>query len=1376
MGAARVRLLGPVDVVDDDGRPVTLGGPKERLVLAVLAVHAGEVVSEDRLVDALWGENPPRTAGKTLQSYVSRLRKALASYEGVAIESASPGYLLRCTPGARDVDRLEALLAEGRRAIGAGDPDGAAVLLSEAEQLWRGPVLGELAGEPFALGEAARLEELRTVVIEERIDAELAAGRHAAVVAELESLTARYPLRERLWKARMLALYRSGRQADALRAFQELRSHLAEELGIDPTPELAALEQAILVQSPELGSPTPQAAGRAEPETQPLPSGVVTFLLTDIEGSTALWERHAQDMDASLRAHDEAVGEAVAANGGVLLRARGEGDSTFSVFWRATDATAAAVAAQTAIADLDVAVPLRVRAAVHTGEAFERDGNYYGPAVNRAARLRDVAAGGETVVSRATAELVADHAGGEWELIELGERRLKDLARPEAVWALVPNGPHGDNARPSGDSAAATERPPLPSPLARYDLFVAREAERERLEELWQQALSGSKQAAFIAGEPGIGKTALAAMIARRAHEAGATVLFGRCDEGLGVPHQPFAEAVRVLIVGRQAELGRVAGAGELARLVPELASIAPWLPAPTTSDPETDRWRLFEAVTALFVAATQTAPVVLVLDDLHWAEKPTLFLLKHLLRAEVAMPLLVVGTYRDTELARTHPLADLLADLRRDSGAERVSLGGFVVKEVASLLEATAGHDLDERAVELAGALQRETGGNPFFCREVLRHLAESGAIFQADGRWTSHLAVEDLALPEGAREVIGRRLSRLSDASNDVLRVAAVVGPTFTLRLLEAVIEIADDELLDAVDAAVASGLVNEGDAGYEFTHALVRHTLLAELTVTRTTRLHRRIGEVIEAMPDADRQVEALARHFLDAATDGQEVKAASYALAAANQAIERAAFEEAAAWAERGIEALETHQQGADELLCDLWIARSTSDALAIGSEPGRNAARSAALRALSAGDGERLVAAAILMQEHTEGLGAVDAECELLLREALLARGHDQDRLRAVLLSRLAQYHAACASDRASALAESAEAVAIARSLEDAGVLIEALTARCFALESYAGDHEGFAIAEELAALESRSTFNEFRRLSLVGGFRFELGDRDGFEACVAEMASFPPMVREGLPSMYHLYWTAMSCLLDGKWSDFDELTTAPLTGHAVSLAAWAGQTYLGARERGCAGDLVSILQAGLAVNPNVPVFEAALCLHAAEGGDHDPARLLLRQWMRTGSDALPDDVARGIGLGLYAEAAVRLGDLDASALLQSHLNGFAGRILAIRAQITVGAADRYRAMLASLLGRFDEAETLFESALSIEECGLRSPVLATRTRLWYGRMLADKGDHDRARAMLRRALADAEDLGMAGVAAEARELLVASESARAADPPPPVPA
>ncbi|MBV9337946.1 MAG: AAA family ATPase, partial [Solirubrobacterales bacterium] len=484
-------ILGPLEVVVA-GRPVSVKPAKARMLLALLLLDPGRSVSLDRLIDQLWGEAPPASAAVSLRVLVSRLRETLASSGAPnAIETRPPGYALCVESRQIDARRFEALLARGREELAGGHPEAAAATLRDGLGLWRGPALADISDSSATSGEAARLEELRLVALEERIDADLGCARHDLVIGELEQLVRAHPFRERMWRALMLALYRCRRQADALAAFTELRKRLIDELGIEPSPGLRELQQQILEQSPLLSLASPEEGMRG----RPLARGLV------------------------------------------------------------------------------------------------------------------------------------------------GPPQQFDRALP-------------------GELAVASE------------VFVGRQAEIDVLADAWRLALKGSLRTALLAGEPGIGKTRLAAELARRAHAEGAVVLFGRCDEDLGVPFQPFSEALRAYVQAcPAAELAIQAGgrAGELARLVPELDERLLGARPTSSGDPEEQRDRLFDAVSSLLAGASHARPVLLVLDDLHWAARPTLLMLRHLLRSREPMRLLVLGTYRDTELDRAHPLAQVLADLRRE-------------------------------------------------------------------------------------------------------------------------------------------------------------------------------------------------------------------------------------------------------------------------------------------------------------------------------------------------------------------------------------------------------------------------------------------------------------------------------------------------------------------------------------------------------------------------------------------------------------------------------------------------------------------------------------------------------------------------------------
>ncbi|MGE2722215.1 BTAD domain-containing putative transcriptional regulator [Mycolicibacterium celeriflavum] len=861
----------------------------------MLGLHGGSVVSADALVALLWGDDPPRTATKALQTHISSLRRALG--DGFVLTEGT-GWTLSTTE--IDAIRYKTAAKLGRRALTAGDPTRAVALFDQALALWRG--IPELPDSSRGSSEKTRWLEGHAALVEDRADALLATGRAAEIVGELESAIAEAPLRERRWGHLMLALYRAGRQGEALGAYKRARSLLAEELGVDPGPELRRLEAAIVAQDASLEVPQSQQLTTV--------TRAVTFLLTDIEGSTAAWESDADAMATALARHDEMVEQVVTSRGGRLIKTRGEGDATFSVFDRPSAAAAAAIELQEAIAHeaWQLTDPMRIRVALHTGEVEFRDGDYFGRAVNRAARLRSLATGGQILCSGATAELVIDSLPDDVVLADLGTRRLRNLPRPEHVFELRMEA--ADEPAPSA-AEAPMERPALPAVLVGPGPFVGRGRELERLVTAWQSTLAAGTRAVLIAGEPGVGKTRLAGEWSRHAYDQGAVVLYGRCDEDLGAPYQPFAEALRALVSCVDSNrLRNVRGVEALLPLVPGLADALPDVAAPPRADPDTERYALFDAVVALLGAASATAPVVLIVDDLHWAAKPTLLLLRHLLRFGEEARVQIVGTYRSTDLDRSHPLAAMLADLHRDGTATRLQLSGLDEGDVTAYV-AEAGYD-DE---ELGRALAAVTGGNPFFLIEALRHVEESG------GRW------DPSTLPQGVREAVSRRLSRLTAETNKALAAAAVVGSRFPVTLVEQVV---GEDLVDAFDEAGKAGIVIEEPGGrYRFNHALVRQSLLAELPSVRRMRLHQRIAVTLEAEPGADDELLAeLAHHYFECAWAGNAAKAVEYCRRAADQAMSRVAYEGAADLYDRALHALEELDDelpDRDELQSKLLIA-------------------------------------------------------------------------------------------------------------------------------------------------------------------------------------------------------------------------------------------------------------------------------------------------------------------------------------------------------------------------------------------------------------------------------------------------------------------
>jgi predicted ATPase/DNA-binding SARP family transcriptional activator len=497
-----IRILGPLEIVVA-GKVLEISSAKQGALLVAFALEPGKVVSNDRLEDALWGENPPESAQTTLRSLVYRLRRALARDTGGDavqwLSGRSSGYLLDIEPDGVDFVRFDHLTAAGREALARTEPAVAAEALRRSLDLWRGPALGEFGSWPYFCAQARRLEEARLGAIEDLAEAELAIGRSGDALARLEAHVEASPLRERAWGHLMLALYRLGRQADALRAYQRVRQILAEELGIEPTPALRDLEAGILWHRPDLLLPGDEpTAGRP---AAPAPRGfgdTVAFLFTDIESSTQHWEGDQDAMATDLARHDKLLSEACESWGGRVFSHTGDG--MCAAFPTAAAAIGAAITGQSTVGQEHWGwQPLRVRMSVHAGAAECRAGNYFGPTLNRAARLLASAWGGQIVCSAAAADLAADHLPDMVTVLDLGEQRLADLARPEQVFQVAHPGLPADFPPLRTTSAI---RHNLPAALTS---FVGREKELGDVVRHLEQS-----RLVTLVGPGGAGKTRLA--------------------------------------------------------------------------------------------------------------------------------------------------------------------------------------------------------------------------------------------------------------------------------------------------------------------------------------------------------------------------------------------------------------------------------------------------------------------------------------------------------------------------------------------------------------------------------------------------------------------------------------------------------------------------------------------------------------------------------------------------------------------------------------------------------------------------------------------------------------------------------------------------
>jgi DNA-binding SARP family transcriptional activator len=1358
----RFDILGPATVTTSDGE-VVLAAAKPRALLVRLLIEPNHVVPAEQLVEDLWDGAPPRSANQTLQTYVSQLRKVLGADRLLTLGS---GYRIVVEPGELDTERFEQGVVAGRTALAKGDCAAAADGLRQALTEWRGMALGDVAGLSWATTEAARLEDLRLSAIESLLEAQLALGETTEVVARAEAEVAAHPLRERVWAHLITAYYREGRQADALGAYRRLKRLLADELGIDPSPELRELESAVLSQTVPLGE-------RRWVDRRTLPTGVVSFVLTDVVGSTELWESAPDDMADALARHDLLIRSAVDTYDGVFLKSRGEGDSTFSVFQRATDAVSAARAALDSLAAeaWPPRTPIHVRTAIHTGEALERDGDYYGRAVNRVARLREVARADQIVLSQATAELVLDHLPDDCRLVDGGTQELRNLSRPETIYRLevttLPSTPE-----------VVPDTMPLPRRLSSRPLFgfIGRAAELGELSKRVDEALAGERRVVLLSGEPGIGKTALAFEAARAAYEAGAQVLLGRCDEQVGAPYQPWIEALgHLLAYAPEAVLDDV-GARRLAdvgRLVPEIAERRPHLPPPTRAGAESDRYLFYGAVTALLEAAAVHAPTLVLLDDIHWADTGSLVLLRHVVGNIDTGRLILLATYRDSELSRDHPLTDTLAMLRRESGVDRISLRGVEDHDIVAFIESAAGHKMGESGIALARAVHRETNGNPFFATEILRHLAETGAVSRTDeGRWETEDRFDETGLPESIREVVGRRVSRLGDDVRNMLSAAAVIGREFDLNVLAASLDAGEDELLTLVERAEAAGLTSHiGSSRSAFAHALVQHVLIADLSAARLARTHRQVAEAIERLGLADERLAELAGHWAAASAPGDAGRAVEYARRAGDQARAGLAPAEAVRWYSLALEMLPLSD---DATRCDLLlrIGRAQRDA---DDDAYSGTLIEAGMLAQRIGDGPRLVRAALSTGTGYSMLESANPDRLALIESALAVDGiSDADRAR--LLGILAVELVFLGSKSRCAEA-SAQGVTTARRAGDTATLIQVLANWCFANWGPEALQERLEITAETVQL-AREYGNPtllfwallFRLTACLENF--EVDEAMQISEAMTELSE-----RSGQPRQRrnNLMYRSVLLLLRGDLSAAErclaDLRNLTKTGTEMSqlLATEANVAwYRGDLRRltDLGMDSLGRVQSAGISDPALGLGygDAAAALAMVEAGEIDRAREALRRDTDLGLERI-SPLGPIANIVVYGEVAAATGELEIARSLYEALLPYAGRS-AMDGVSCAGTVNHGLGVLATALDRLDDADEHFAAA-EAENLKL-GPFQRSRTYVaWARTLFARQQPHDHGRAidLLKRAQDLAGRYGCAGVEREAAELLASAPPA-----------
>jgi DNA-binding SARP family transcriptional activator/class 3 adenylate cyclase len=889
-------LLGPIEA-HADGVAVALGGPRQRAVLAVLALHPNQVVSVDRLVDDIWTENPPPTAVHTIQVFVSRLRRALAG-AGDRLSTRPPGYLLELRADELDADRFERLYETARGALAAGAGEDALALLREAEALWRGQPLAEFTYEPFAQATIARLEEARINAREELIEAQLAVGQHDRVVSELEAFVREHPFRERPRGQLMLALYRCGRQAQALEAFQQARKTMVEELAVEPGEALRDLEQAILLQDPSLQLP-PARAGSLEPPAAT--QGGAHRIRPDVHVSvgdqrpvgtvrktvTVLVARLSNDGDsdpertrASIGAAREQAEEIVVRHGGAFVA--GLGGELAWVFGvplvREDDALRSLRAAdelRAALRDGDPNEPprLTLRIGIATGEVIaESPGDLFGDPVNRGAALAQAASAAEILISDATRRLAFNAI------------RVEPVLEGTA-WRVLD----------------FTDRQPIP--LRIDSPMVGREEELERaLAAFSRVQKTGEASLLTVVGEAGIGKSRLVQELGSRLRDE-ATIVAGRClSYGEGIAFWPLREALTQL-AGEQSRDGirRLLNGADDADVVADIVAAAVGL-APAESVGEQLPW----AVRRVLEALARPLPLLLLIDDAHWADPPLLDLVDYLvdwLRA----PVLVVC------LARPE-----LLEVRASWGGGHARVSSVVVDRLDdAAARRLLDNQLGQRQLSPTQRAQilRTAEGNPLFVEQLLQLSAE-------DPAWD-----HDSEIPGAIQSLLSARLDRLGPGERAVIERAALIGREFWPG---AVRELLPPEAHSSADkhlhALVHRGLIHPdrstlaGEEQLRFHHILIRDVAYRSTPKALRGELHERFADWLAARGEA--YDEFVGYHLERSFRYRSEVEGIdATALAVADRAVESLSAAGRRALSRGDLNAAVNLLRGSAELLAD-----------------------------------------------------------------------------------------------------------------------------------------------------------------------------------------------------------------------------------------------------------------------------------------------------------------------------------------------------------------------------------------------------------------------------------------------------------------------
>jgi DNA-binding CsgD family transcriptional regulator/tetratricopeptide (TPR) repeat protein len=912
----------------------------------------------------------------------------------------------------------------------------------------------------------------------------------------------------------------------------------------------------------------------------------------------------------------------------------------------------------------------------------------------------------------------------------------------------------------------------FPDPLRPTSIFpfVGRAAELEKLRTLMPQAEGERRRIVLLAGEPGAGKSRLAREFAAQVATEGVLVLYGACDAVVRTPYGPFVEALERLVrVTDQAQLRTAlgAGGGELTRLLPDLPAQVGGLAQPVKADADTERHRLHTAVADLLANVSRARPVLLVIEDGHWADATTLLLLRHMARSVRSARLLILANFRDSEADVPTELSETLADLRRSDDVVRMRLEGLSGVEVSDLVSRTAGSDPnpdDPGLHELAATIHDLTAGNAFLVCELWRAAVETGVVEVTGGQVRVTRPLTEFGTPESVREVVSQRLSRLGPSTIELLEFAAAAGPEFELEPIRRAAGIAEAELLAALEEAVGSGMIEELHAkrlACRFTHEIVRRALYDRLSRLRRAELHLRVGEALEsAAADSDRALADLAHHFGVAAPFGGAERAIDYNLRAARAASAALAFDDAAM---RLRTAIEIGIQGEPEragALLELGAAShragKATDAL--------DAFVSAAEIARALDSGELLARAAIGYEDACWRPGVIRRDAIELLEEALATVDDSSDELRIGLLAGLSRALNFAGERERGALVRD-NAIALARRYEDRAGLAKVLVGSYWARgttplgEILSMLTEARDLGQELGDVEMQTDAMAWRAPTFVA-----LSDLDSARTEVAVLREMAEHTAQ--PFMHHVaeHYGSAIALCDGNLADAEAMAGRShdwarlLTGRDAS-GTHGIQMFGVRREQGRLAELAPVIRILAGGAERDGPWRPGLAVVLAELGMEREAKRELSRITAEGIEGYQASLWLAT-LTYLTDACAAVNDEEMAAIVYPELEPLAGTNVMIGHLVACyGSADRYLGMLAATLREPGRAEEHFERAMK-QNRRMGASTWVAHTAYEYGRFLLSQGRGARgyAAALLGEAAGLAERIGMQGLLAKIRSL------------------